>query len=171
MRVDEEIFLFYLALTAGWVLGSFLNQVVDRSPFRVRSPLPGPREHPRAPDGRPLTLLHPPRSVCLTCGTSIPWYRNVPVLSWILLRGRCASCGAQIGWRTLLVELATPLGFAVIITGWLREALAAAQTAGSLLAWSGAMVVLPCLLEGRRPHWSALLALALGFFTSLPLLP
>jgi leader peptidase (prepilin peptidase)/N-methyltransferase len=41
------------------------------------------------------------------CGTPIKWYDNIPVLSWLLLRGRCRSCGAGISWRYPAVELAT----------------------------------------------------------------
>jgi leader peptidase (prepilin peptidase)/N-methyltransferase len=54
----------------------------------------------------PLTLSRP-RSRCGSCGAQIRWYQNVPVLSWIALRGKCASCGTRISVRYPLVELLT----------------------------------------------------------------
>jgi leader peptidase (prepilin peptidase)/N-methyltransferase len=45
----------------------------------------------------------------MSCSTPIAWYDNVPVVSWLLLRGRCRSCGASISWRYPAVELATAL--------------------------------------------------------------
>ncbi|BDG04293.1 prepilin peptidase [Anaeromyxobacter oryzae] len=71
-------------LLVGAVLGSFLNVVIAR-----------------VPEG--LSVVHPP-SRCPRCGTGIRWYDNVPVLSWLLLRGRCRACQAPISWRYPLVE-------------------------------------------------------------------
>jgi leader peptidase (prepilin peptidase) / N-methyltransferase len=76
-----------LALPPALALGSFLNVVVARLPER-RS-------------------LVRPRSACQSCGAELAWYDNVPVLSYLLLRGRCRGCGAQISARYLVVELAT----------------------------------------------------------------
>jgi leader peptidase (prepilin peptidase)/N-methyltransferase len=45
----------------------------------------------------------------MSCGAPIAWYDNVPVVSWLVLRGRCRSCGARIGWVYPAVELATAL--------------------------------------------------------------
>ena len=59
----------------------------------------------------PLTLSRP-RSRCGHCGTPIRWYQNIPLLSFIFLRGQCQSCKAAIGWRYPAVELATGLLFA-----------------------------------------------------------
>jgi leader peptidase (prepilin peptidase)/N-methyltransferase len=60
----------------------------------------------------PLGLARP-RSRCDHCGHAIRWYQNVPVLSYLLLRGRCASCGTSIGPRSPAVELVTGLLFAL----------------------------------------------------------
>ncbi len=68
-------------------LGSFLNVVAAR-----------------LPEGR--SLVHPP-SACGACGVQIAWRDNVPVVSYLLLRGRCRGCGARIGLRYLAVELLT----------------------------------------------------------------
>src|SRR5205814_7658480 len=48
-------------------------------------------------------------SACMSCGTEIAWYDNVPLVSWLVLRGRCRSCGAAIPWRYPAVELVTAL--------------------------------------------------------------
>ncbi len=100
----------------GWVWGSFLNQLIDRAPPRGGAAVPVP---PGVTTGeRPADwpgLLRPRRSFCFSCGVGLPWYDNLPVLSWLLLRGRCRRCGASIGVRTLLVEIATPLGFVALM--------------------------------------------------------
>ena len=71
----------------GLAVGSFLNVVILRLP-------------------RGESIVSPP-SHCPSCETALRWYHNIPLLSWIALRGRCASCGAWIGWQYPLVEAAT----------------------------------------------------------------
>lgn len=56
-----------------------------------------------------------PRSHCPHCKYTIPWYLNVPVLSWFMLRGKCARCKAPIAFRYALVELLTALLFLVVM--------------------------------------------------------
>jgi len=65
----------------------------------------------RVPEG--ISLLKP-RSFCPVCGNPIKWYDNIPVLSYILLRGRCRYCGATIPIRYPLVELWTGLTFLLL---------------------------------------------------------
>ena len=76
-----------LWLAPGLALGSFLNVVAARIPLR-RS-------------------IVSPASACMSCGERIAWYDNVPVVSWLLLRGRCRSCGTAIPPVYPAVELAT----------------------------------------------------------------
>jgi leader peptidase (prepilin peptidase)/N-methyltransferase len=85
-----------VCLLLGLVFGSFANVVIAR-----------------VPDGGSLT--HPP-STCPRCDTPIRPYDNVPVVSWLLLRGRCRSCAAPISVQYPLVEIACALVFAAI--GW-----------------------------------------------------
>jgi leader peptidase (prepilin peptidase) / N-methyltransferase len=73
----------------GLALGSFLNVIASRLPLRQSLVKPG--------------------SACMSCATPIRPYDNIPVLSYLLLRGRCRSCGAHIPVRYPLVELATGL--------------------------------------------------------------
>jgi leader peptidase (prepilin peptidase)/N-methyltransferase len=78
-----------LALAPGLALGSFLNVVAARVPLR-------------------RSIVSPP-SACMSCEQEIAWYDNVPVVSWLLLRGRCRSCGARIPVLYPGVELAAGL--------------------------------------------------------------
>jgi leader peptidase (prepilin peptidase)/N-methyltransferase len=85
--VDAAIAAVFLA--PGLALGSFLNVVAARVPLK-RS-------------------IVKPRSACMSCGTELAWYDNVPLVSWALLRGRCRHCSAAIPARYPLVELTTAL--------------------------------------------------------------
>jgi leader peptidase (prepilin peptidase)/N-methyltransferase len=79
----------------GAVIGSFLNVVAHRVPLGESLVSPGSR--------------------CPECGAPVKPYDNVPVVSWLLLRGRCRNCGARISPRYPLVELATALVFAAVV--------------------------------------------------------
>jgi leader peptidase (prepilin peptidase)/N-methyltransferase len=81
----------------GCLVGSFLNVCIHRLP-------------------REESLLHPP-SHCPNCAYSIPWYLNIPLITWLWLRGRCANCKEPISVRYFLVELLTGLAFAAC---WLK---------------------------------------------------
>jgi leader peptidase (prepilin peptidase)/N-methyltransferase len=81
------------SLAPGLALGSFLNVVAARVPLR-------------------RSVVSPP-SACMTCGERIAWYDNVPLVSWIVLRGRCRHCGTGIPWVYPAVELTT----AVLVAG------------------------------------------------------
>jgi leader peptidase (prepilin peptidase)/N-methyltransferase len=87
-----EALIFIVAFGLAW--GSFLNVVI----FRL-------------PEG--LSLLKP-RSFCRRCRTTIPFYDNIPLLSYIILRGTCRRCGARISPSYLLVEVLTPVCFLLI---------------------------------------------------------
>lgn len=88
-----------LAGGLGLLLGSFLNVVAYR-----------------LPRGESLAM---PASRCPGCDTPIKPYDNLPLLSWLLLRGRCRSCGESIAWRYPLIELATAalLALTVVVIG------------------------------------------------------
>ena len=79
----------------GAVIGSFLNVVAHRVPLGESLVSPGSR--------------------CPECGSPVKPYDNVPVVSWLVLRGRCRNCDAPISPRYPLVELATALAFAAVV--------------------------------------------------------
>jgi leader peptidase (prepilin peptidase)/N-methyltransferase len=109
------------ALVAGFfglMIGSFLNVVIHRLPIMMErdwaaqcAELKG--ETP--PVVEPLSLARP-RSRCPKCGHAITVLENIPVISWVLLRGRCKGCSAPISMRYPLIEALTGLLFA--FAGW-----------------------------------------------------
>src|SRR5439155_26250403 len=61
-----------------------------------------------------LSINKPRRSFCPSCKTQLPWHQNLPLVSWTLLRGRCAHCGSRISFRYFLVELLTGAMFLAV---------------------------------------------------------
>jgi leader peptidase (prepilin peptidase) / N-methyltransferase len=102
----------------GLCIGSFLNVVIHRMPLMLErgwklesADLLGVKiDEPDA-----ITLSHP-RSRCPSCGHAIAWYENIPVFSWMWLRGRCSACKTRISARYPFVEILTGVLFAVV--GW-----------------------------------------------------
>ncbi len=86
-----ELFYSLISIFVGLVVGSFVNVLVVRLPKDESIVSPG--------------------SHCPACGTPIRWYDNIPVLSYLLLRGRCRSCGVTISIRYPVIELLTALLF------------------------------------------------------------
>lgn len=84
-----------VGLLVGLIFGSFLNVCISR-----------------LPQGESVVY---PRSRCPQCGAAIRWYDNIPVLSWLLLRGRCRDCKEPISLRYPLVELAVGFWFATVV--------------------------------------------------------
>lgn len=83
------VMLAVFAFTFGAVVGSFLNVCIYRLPLEQSVVSPGSR--------------------CMGCGTAIRWYDNIPILSWLVLKGRCRSCKEPFSIRYPLVELLTGL--------------------------------------------------------------
>src|SRR4029450_13791110 len=89
-------FLFRaFAFILGAAVGSFLNVCIYRLPVD-------------------LSVNKPRRSFCPACKAPIPWHQNLPLISWLLLRGRCANCASKIAFRYFAVELLTALLFLAI---------------------------------------------------------
>ena len=104
------------AAALGLCIGSFLNVCIHRLP-------------------RDLSIVRP-RSACPGCGAAIAWYDNIPVLSWLILGGRCRACSAPIAVRYPLVEGVTGALFvaALLVKGPTLEAAVAAALGAALVA-------------------------------------
>lgn len=132
----------FLVLTAGLlglIVGSFLNVIIHRLPlmmeFAWRKEC---REILELQSGdtqgqAPPIGLWKPRSHCPECKSSIPAYHNIPVLSWLLLRGRCAHCGACISIRYPVIELLS--GLACTAVAW-RFGFSLETGAAIMLTWA-----------------------------------
>ena len=175
--MDARLIEFLLSpwglLLLGLCIGSFLNVVVHRLPLMLErgwrlesAEMLGVKiDEPQA-----LTLTRP-RSRCPSCGQGIAWHQNIPVFSFVWLRGKCAACNKRIAARYPLIEIATGVLFAAL--GWrigavpvvlLWCAFAATLVALSVIDWDTTLLpdnlTLPLL-------WAGLVASALGW--TLPL--
>ena len=158
-------FFATFAFVLGAVVGSFLNVCIYRMPLD-------------------LSVNEPRRSFCPACKKQLKWHQNVPLLSWLFLRGRCANCGSRIAFRYFAVELVTALLFLAVwlqfpwqvaLAYWLFVSLLIVGTfidfehfiipdevtIGGTIAGILASFVVPALMatEGR---WAALLTSALS---------
>lgn len=160
----------------GLLVGSFLNVVIHRLPKMMEQQWA--RECAEL-QGQEAVAVEParynllvPRSACPHCGHVIRWYENIPVVSYLALRGRCSQCGKGIGLRYPAVELATGILFAwagwrwgLNLTGLAWCGFAAAVLALACIDWDTTLlpddITLPLL-------WAGLVAAAAGLLT-LPL--
>ncbi|CAG9297954.1 prepilin peptidase [Celerinatantimonas diazotrophica] len=105
------IFFWVLCVAVALVIGSFMNVLIYRLPLILKRQwknecetfLAEIKDEPQLPQGR-FDLAYP-RSQCPHCHHKIPFWWNIPVLSFILLRGRCHNCRQAISWRYPIVEL------------------------------------------------------------------
>ena len=113
-----DVALSALAFVPGLAIGSFLNVVAARVP-RKRS-------------------IVSPGSACLSCGHELAWYENIPVVSWLALRGKCRGCGERIGVVYPAVELLTALLIAAsfLAFGWSGTSFVAAFFCATLVTVS-----------------------------------
>ena len=100
-------------------IGSFLNVVIYRTPKMMEQEWRSDCQlflHPEQPiiDESKLSLSKP-ASTCPQCQTEIRWYQNIPVISWLALRGKCGSCQNPISMRYPLIELLTAVCSLVIV--------------------------------------------------------
>ena len=133
---------FPLAAGLGLLVGSFLNVVILRLPRRMEWAW---KRDSREILGEPELYDPPPpgivveRSHCPHCGHQLSWYENIPVLSWLALRGKCRSCKAPISIQYPAVELLTMLLFVACVWrfgfGW--QGFGALVLTGFLVALSG----------------------------------
>ncbi|MHB1516872.1 MAG: prepilin peptidase [Acidimicrobiales bacterium] len=93
-RIPAELLSVIAAGVFGLFVGSFLNVVIYRTPLGLS--------------------IARPRSFCTSCERQLTWWENVPVVSWLALRGRCRTCSAAVSPRYPMVELATGVVFTLV---------------------------------------------------------
>lgn len=106
----------------GLMLGSFVNVVIHRLPHMVR--------HEEDSDAYNLCY---PASHCPHCQTPLRWWHNIPLLSFVALKGRCAYCDIRIVWRYPLIELCTAIIWLLCAWHWSRMEAACWALLGSAL--------------------------------------
>lgn len=160
----------------GLCVGSFLNVVIHRLPkmLEQRWKLDAAYtlgHEAREPEPAEQLTLSKPASRCPSCGHQIRWWENIPVLSWLALRGKCSACGTGISVRYPLIELLTAglfagcgLQFGAQPTTLLWCGFVAVLVAASAIDWDTTLLpddlTLPLL-------WAGLVVSALGW--NLPL--
>ncbi|MDZ4814027.1 MAG: A24 family peptidase [Pseudomonadota bacterium] len=125
----------WAALGLGLLVGSFLNVVILRLPPRLefgwkrdaREILELPQPEDAVPPGIVLKGSH-----CPKCGHDLSWYENVPLLSWLALRGRCRACKAPISMQYPIIEALT--GVASYLIVW-KFGIGADAIVGLILTW------------------------------------
>ena len=124
--------LIALAGFLGLLIGSFLNVVIYRLPKMMEQQWAAEcaelSRQDVTPTAEKLSLISP-RSRCSNCGHAITWYENIPLLSYVFLRGKCSVCGTPFGIRYPTIELSTGLLFAFCAWRW--------GNTPAALAWCG----------------------------------
>ena len=166
------------ALLLGLVVGSFLNVVILRLPRRMQAELAEACADLRNEQAEPLPnrwfgldYLITPASTCPHCGHAIRAWENIPVLSYLLLRGRCSSCQTPISMRYPLVEAVTGLLSLGVV---LHFGATPAALAALILLWGLVALTVIDLDEQLLPDqltlpllWLGLLVNIDGLFTDL----
>ncbi len=172
--MTEPVLYTLVALFAGLCVGSFLNVVIHRLPKMLERGWQAQCAELRGetPVPEPAYNLVVPRSACPACGQRITALQNIPVVSWLVLRGKCAACKAPISARYPVVEIlggllaayaiwrfgATPRGVAACGLLWALLALTMIDIDTQLLPDD---VTLPLL-------WAGLIVNLGGLFAPLP---
>ena len=164
----------WMALLAGLAIGSFLNVVIHRLPKMMEREW---RAECAALEGKELPPeerfnLVVPRSRCPGCGQAITALQNIPLFSYLFLRGKCASCGARISLRYPLVELLAGVGAAY--SAW-RFGASLAALGAALFVWFTIALAFIDQETGYLPDdltlpllWIGLLINLNGTFARLP---
>src|SRR3989344_2621493 len=128
----------WIAGLFGLVIGSFLNVVIYRLPIMLERKWRGQCEEILKPNKKVSNTtrrfnLVTPGSRCPHCGHAITAFENIPVLSFLWLRGKCSACAKPISWRYPLIELLT--GVLTAAVAW-HFGYGLAALAGMVLTWS-----------------------------------
>lgn len=136
--MSVEIWTAY-ALIAGLCVGSFLNVVAYRLPLMMQAQWDADLREANGEEAPPqpkFNLLRP-GSHCPSCKTPIKWWHNIPLLGFVILKGKCTHCGHKFGWRYPAVELFTGFCFGALAYSHPPSFLAVA-----LMGLSAALIVL-----------------------------
>jgi leader peptidase (prepilin peptidase)/N-methyltransferase len=176
--MDPDLFSWAMVVLLGLAIGSFLNVVIHRLPRMMQAQWvmevdPDPQAN-RASTSQGATQalakgaynLAVPHSHCPHCQHELSWTENIPVLSYVWLKGRCQQCHAPIGWRYPAIEILCALLFVWIFAqhGPSASALAWAGFAAALLALAAIdadTTLLPDVIT-QPLVWSGLLAASWG---------
>ncbi len=146
------VFMLTIASVFGACFGSFSNVLIYRLP-------------------RNLSVVGP-RSFCPSCKTQVSWYDNLPLLSWLLLRGKCRHCQAAISARYLILEVA---GILCTLAGFARFGITAEGAAAAIYLLLLLNIAIIDWQHMIIPHTLTITGMVLGlvfsFFTPLGLVP
>lgn len=166
--MNDALFMFWLPGLLGLVIGSFLNVVIHRLPQMLLAQWDAEAHDAHgntAETETPAYNLARPGSHCPHCLHALNWHDNIPVLSYLMLKGQCRHCQAPIGWRYPGVELITSALFVWIfmshgfgIEAWVWSGFAAALVA--LAAIDADTTLLPDVIT-QPLIWAGLLASSL----------
>jgi len=171
----EQLLAFSVIL--GLLVGSFLNVVIYRVPEMLKRQWTSEctvyleLESDEEPTKDPFNLVKPD-STCPKCGHKIKPWENIPVISWLFLRGKCSNCKAPISFRYPAIELLTGL-----VSGWMIYQFGAnwAGIMAMVFSWMLIALFFIDLDEQLLPDnitlpllWLGLIANSQGLFTDLP---
>ena len=173
---DSPVLTLVLAVLLGLMVGSFLNVVIYRLPLMMerewRAQCAELLSQPDPDTDKPALTLWGPRSQCPSCGHQIRAVENIPLLSYLWQRGRCAHCGTAISIQYPLVEAASGI-LAGMIVWWFGFGWPAA--AALVFTW---MLLAASVIDFRTQLlpdsltlpllWLGLLAALFGLFADLP---
>lgn len=142
--MGQSVLMSWFIFVLGAVTGSFLNVCIYRMP-------------------RELSIVRP-RSFCPACRAMIPWYRNIPLLSYWLLGGRCAVCKKKISVRYFLVELMSALLWLFL---WREAGFSLEFTAGIIFSSTLLVVIMTDFETGLIPDQFMFFGMAAGLLLSL----
>jgi len=137
-----------LVTVLGACVGSFLNVCIYRLPRHESLMWPGSR--------------------CTRCARALSWYENVPVVSWVLLRGRCRTCREPVSWMYPIVEVITALTF---LSGYLLYGISAIGAVRVLFACALIVLFVTDLQHKILPNVITVPGIVVGFVLSLFLPP
>lgn len=161
-------FFYFLVVLISLCIGSFLNVVIHRLPIIMKREWEAEcYEFINQPENikqHEKLTLSTPRSSCPSCKQKIKWYQNIPVISWVLLRGKCSNCGVSISAKYPLIELLT-CGLSVAVAYTFGPTL---QTVfGLIFVWSMIALAFIDLAEQFLPDRIVLPLLGLGLIINV----